>query len=116
MPIQSWLARANRTGTFTTSARTVPSNLTGIYWVRTNVLASQLTDTTRNFSVTIEITEDGGQTWRVYMVLEWVGCPIWKGGGNPGWVLDASELAGKTIRVTITVSRQTNIGMDIETV
>ena len=116
MPIQSIFARANRTGTFTSANISVPANLTGIYWVRLNILGSQRTDATRNLSLLVEVSNDGGQTWNTYIGLTWVGGGVEKGNGNPGVVVDAGELAGKTIRVTVTVSRQTNVGVDIETV
>lgn len=116
MAVQSWLARANRTGSFTTNSFNVPANQTGIFWVRTNVLGSQITDATRNLTLTVEVSTNGEQTWSPYISLTWIGGLIQKGTGNCGFVVDSAELAGKTIRATVTVSRQTNIGLNIETV
>lgn len=64
----------------------------------------------------MEVSSDGGTTWNDFCALEWSAVAVpWKGTGNPGFVVDASFLAGKRVRITIVLGRTTRIGFEVET-
>lgn len=116
MAIVSLLNQLSRTGTVTTGSFNVPANVTGRYWLRTNMAAGNLTNTAFGLSVVIEYSADSGQTWNLFCAFVWQGVTTpRKGTGNPGCVVDPTPLAGMRVRATITLLQATTIGFDLET-
>ena len=120
MPTITLLARANRSGTFSTPSFAVASNATGPFTLRTNMLNSQLVAAGRSGSLTVEVSSDGGVSWNVFGGLTWdTGANTWvvthpTSSGDPGFGALLDSLRGKLIRATVTLSSTTSVGIVIE--
>lgn len=116
MAIITLLSRTNRSGTVVSAGVNVPADVTGRYWLRTNILNTQIVDPTRSITINVEFSTDGGINWLPWCSMAWTGsATIWKGTGNPGCVFDPSVLRGFQIRAAITMSRTSSVGLVLET-
>lgn len=117
MPTITLLNRGNRSGTFTTPSYAVPVGTTGTWLLRTNMLESDLAATGYSASVIVEVSDDGGASWRVWAAFIWESGVVTKAGptvhnSGVGGPIDA--LAGRTIRARVTLTRQTRLGFALE--
>lgn len=117
MPTITLMTRTNRSGTFTTPSYTVPTNLTGKWLLRTNMLESDIAQAGLSGSIMIEVSDDGGQTWQPHGGITWISGHVEFPGPvvhNPGFGGLIDSLLGRMIRAQVTLAATTRIGFVIE--
>jgi hypothetical protein len=115
--IQSVLTRAARQGTAISANYEVPANATGSIMFRSDIPLADLQDPNNSMTVSIELFDPNTGTWHEDCGFVWIGGVK---SGKFGWIspritlTDASEYAGKTVRVSISVPNQMRVGFTVE--
>lgn len=103
---------ANRQGTIWSGSYLVPDNLPGIFAVLTLEIGQQDLNSTKECSIYIEVSDDGGNTWKPF-----VGC-MWKGPSNTGSSVSvmSSSLFNRRIRGRMDIPVQMRVGLSFDLV
>jgi len=114
MPLQQLLNRANRQGTAISAEYNAPANLTGTIRLRGDIAAADLADVRNSLSLSIEVFRD--PVWEVIAGLTWVGGGVTMPGRDPQPFVgfDSAEIAGKRVRISLSIPRTMRIGAVVE--
>ncbi len=104
MALTQWLPVSRRgAGEYTTPSFTIPDGVDSVH-VHLDVLDNDFNTSAVSVTATIEVSQDGGQTWQFQMSVSWVGAtpPPINRGGITGWYAAVSDLhhfVGMLVRV-----------------
>ena len=79
--------------------------------VHLDIAPADLVYESKSLTIIVQ-TSDDGQTWRDLTTLYWRGfAQPGKGDGNPGFAVDARELANKYLRLQVKVPQPITVGI-----
>ena len=110
------LSRTNRQGTHISSSFDVPNGTTGTVKFIADIAPNDLTDPGNTLTFSIEQFDPGNGTWGVIAGFTWQGGPPTKFGGQPGMSFNLDQVAGRTVRISLSIPVRMSIGAIIEVI